>query len=151
TLRPGVDPPVVTVVSSQPSVGEIQRSPVRVLPGGSQPSTVDFVPLASGDADVTVIQPPGFVVPTGFAKLSFHVTAPSFTGTNFTMARDTMISLGVQLGSGVQTSDTNLNITLTSGDPSKLLLSATPDSAPSPSITTVLVAGTYSTNPFFVH
>jgi hypothetical protein len=122
-----------------------------MTPGSSTAQSVDFVPLAPGDTEVSVVQPPGFVAPVGLNKVSFHVTAPSFNSTNFVLAKDTMTSLPVQLGGGVQASSTNVNVTVTSGDPSKVLLSTAPDGAPAASITMVLVAGTYQTNPFFVH
>jgi len=91
TFRPGVDPPLVTVASSHPDVGQIQRSPLR-LSTGYNTQTVDFIPTAPGDTDVSVIQPPGYVAPTDQSKISFHVTLPSFGAGTYLLAKDTMMS-----------------------------------------------------------
>jgi hypothetical protein len=151
-MRPGVDPPTVTVVSSNPSVGRIERSPATFsFSGSGSTTTVDFVPLAPGDSDVTPVQPPGYMAASDATKISFHVTQPTFSGNSLLMARDTMASAAVSLGSNVQPPTSNLTVTVTSPDPSRLLLSTSPDAAPSASIARVLVAGKYQTEAFYLH
>jgi hypothetical protein len=151
--RPGIDAPLVTVSSSNPAVGQIDRSPVRAtVNNNSNPPSVDFVPVAPGDTDVSVVQPPGYVAPINAAtKIAFHVTLPAFSDVNAALARDTMSAIALQLPGNVPPPAANVNVTITSSDPSKVLVSSAIDSAPGASINRVLIAGRNAIDPIYIH
>jgi hypothetical protein len=149
-LRPGVNPPQVEVRSSNTKTGVIVNSPVVVTPG-SDSVRVQFQPVAAGTAEVSVVQPQGFVAPAGCSSVKFSVTPPGFIGRNILIGRDTFVQMTVGIPDFEITPDTNVTVTLTSPDPSRVLLSRDADSAASASITRTLVAGQRTTDSFYVH
>ncbi len=147
-LLPGLGPVSVTVTSSNPSAGTIDRTPVSYSTG---PQSVNFVPAAVGDTDVTVVQPAGFsTFPTLVSKQSFHVMAPSLTANDWLMGKDTIVLTSVGLLSTVQQQAKNVAVTLTSSDPSSVLLSLDSSTPATATVTGILVAGTRSLQ-LYVH
>ena len=152
TFRPGVASPPVTVTSSDTTVGKILRSPaVLVLGSNSNQVTVDFSPVGLGTATVSVVQPPGFFAPAGLASIPFQVTQPGFAAFSTLMGRDTIVTMSPQLLGTVSPPTSNVTMTISSGDPSRVLLSAAPDNNTVASLTKVLVAGQRAVNSFYVH
>jgi hypothetical protein len=142
TLRPGIDPSIA-VTSANPSVGTIQSSPIRA------PGTVSFQPVGLGDTEVRAIPPPGFTAAAG-GRVVFHVEPPGWDiGQPGAIGKDTIQQLPVRLAGNVKPFSTNVPITITSGDPSRLLLSRDAATPGSPSITMTLIAGQTSAGAFY--
>ncbi len=154
-LNPGVDT-VAVVQSSDPSVGVIEGSPVRLPSTANNQSSVDFRPVGLGDTQVSAIPLPGFSIVTKGqqgqnGRLTFHVTAPAFDlGTQAPLGKDLARQIGIGLAANVKSQTVNVPITITSGDPSKLLLSRDAATAGSASITLTLIAGQRSPANFYI-
>ena len=146
-FRPGVAAPQVQVISSQTGVGQIIGSPVLVTDGYGQ-NTVDFQPIGAGQTDVSVVPPPGFAPSS---KLTFFVSAPTFITSNYLMGKDTAVTPGIGIPQNVKPPATNVTVTLTSGDPSRVLLSRDANSTPGPSITSTLIAGQTNVAGIMIH
>src|ERR1019366_10686477 len=110
-----------------------------------------FPTRRSSDLTITVSEPAGFITPAGGA----NVLAVTITNLGMSCA-----GVGVTVGqnlenfttcslSGAAQSDTT--VTLTSNDPTKLLLSTDPTVAGSVVITRTIRAGGSSTAPFYVY
>jgi hypothetical protein len=151
--RPGIGPLHVEVRSSNVSAGTIVGSPavfpVPSLGNGQQPS-VNFQPVAAGTTDVSVIQPLGFVTPVDLTKVTFNVTQPGFSATDLTFGKDTFGQTFINLPNNVATPSTNLMATITSTDPTRVMLSPDQDTSPGPSVTRILAAGQRSFS-FYIH
>jgi hypothetical protein len=149
SLRPGAGPFTVGVTSSNPAVARIDGSPASY--SASAQTGVDLVPVAAGDMVASVEQPPGFTAVPGLSAIKFSVAAPAFAAATYVAAKDTFGQISLGLLSQASAMDTNLTVTLTSSDPALLLLSGDASSAPTASITQVLVAGRKAIGPFYVH
>jgi len=151
TLRAGVGPLQVSVVSSNTAVATIAGSPLTLnVTQYGQQATVTFTPAGIVTTNVTVSQPAGFKAVPGYSTLVFNVTAPTLTTSNYILAKDTFLSTGVSLGSNVTPPTANVAVTLTSSDPSRVLLSPDAVTPPAASITATLIAGHNLCN-FYVH
>jgi hypothetical protein len=145
-LRAGLPAEQVSVTSSNTAVATISGSPFSL--GGQ--SSVNFTPAGIGQTTISVVQPAGFVPVPGFSSLTLNVTAPNLTANNYVMAKDSFINTQVSLGSSVNAPAANVPVTLTSADPTRILLSPDATTAPTPSITATLIARqTYAS--FYVH
>jgi hypothetical protein len=152
TLRPGISPVQVEFRSSDPSIGAISGSPVALADKMyAQQSGVVFKPVAVGRTEVSVVQPPGFIPVPGYSTATFVVTGPTFTDTALTLARDTFEPVQIGLTGNVKAPTANVTVTLTSSDPSRILLSPDASTPPSGSITQLLIAGRNYFGPFYVH
>src|SRR5581483_1755751 len=152
SLRPGLGPVQVDVTSSNGSVGTISNHPVtlRATASATQPS-ITFTPTAIGQTDIAVIQPAGFVPIPGLSTVTVNVPAPGFAAGSILLGKDLVGQAGVSLASNVVSPLINFPITLTSSDPSRVLLGADAASAPAATLSSVLVAGHSSTGSFYVH
>ena len=149
TLRAGLSPLPVEIASSDPTVASISSSPLSVVELYQQ-AGVSLTPLKPGTTQVSVTQPPGLVaVPT--SSLTFRVTAPVLAGSKFYLARDTVAPVSAGLGNNVKGPAAPVTVTLTSSDPSALLLSPDLNTAPSASITRTLAANRTALDLFYVH
>ena len=81
---------------------------------------------------MSVIQPPGFTAISSTTKASFRVSAPGFIGSNYLLGKDTIAQATVSLPPNVTLPALNVDVTLTSSDPSNVLLSTDLDAAPAP-------------------
>jgi hypothetical protein len=134
----------VNVTSANTMVGTISTSPVTIA-GGSVGATTQFIRGNSGSSDLTVSTPAGFNTPTIlYTKVTANVATQSFS-----LACD-----GVAIGQNLEASCTvgispaapagGVLVTLTSNNPSLVLLSATSTAAGSPSIMITIPAGSTS-------
>lgn len=149
-LRGGVPDIVFDIQSSDSRVGVIQKGPGRILANSGQ-TAVEFKPLATGDTDVTLVQPAGFTSPVDRSKFSFTVTPPGWLVPKLAFGKDTFGPAALQMPNNVQTSAVNVPVTLTSTDPSRLLLGRDAETAPSASVIRTLVAGQRTPASFFIH
>ena len=147
TLLPGINP-AVTVQSSNPQVGTIQGSPVTL--SGSTTS-VTFQPVSPGDTTVSVAQLPGFTTPATGASLLFHVSQPGWQTLSLgTVGKDTLLQVTAPLASNVKPPGAAVSVTITSSDPTRLLLSPNTTVVPTSSIQLPLPANFIATPPFYV-
>ena len=111
----------VELSNSNPAIGHLEESPVEI-PAGEASVTTLFHPGAEGDVTFTVKVPPGFSVPAEFATITASVKKPGIV-----VVDDQYIGENLQIAAALALGEYapvgGLTITLTSSDPSKLLLS----------------------------
>lgn len=122
----------VEVTNSNASAGRLVESTV-VIPAGTNSATTRFQPAGEGDVALAIKEPPGFSVPAEFATITALVRKPGivvsddlFIGQN--------LEVGGALGLGEKAPLNGLVVTLTSADPSQLLLSTSQTEGGSKSI-----------------
>jgi hypothetical protein len=112
----------VEVTNSNPLVGRLADSPA-VIPAGANSATTQFQPSGEGDVTFAVKAPPGFSVPAEFATVTASVRKPGIVVTD-----DLFIGQNLEVGGALALGElapiNGLTVTLTSSDPSQLLLSA---------------------------
>jgi hypothetical protein len=156
TFLPGIDPSIV-VQSTNPAVGTIQGSPVRVEIGGYPRPFVEFLPVGLGDTVVTVVPPPGFTIPVNrtisqYGRIEFHVTLPEWNVPDMLpLGKDTLREMYLSLSENVRNLGTDMPITIQSSDPSRLLISSNSAAPGEPSISIVLQAGYRGFGPIYLH
>ena len=149
-LRGGltVSVPVTVVDVTGTNVGSITVSPV-VFNGGDNFKDTAFDPLSAGTAQISVGVPAGFSTPLASQRqITATVTAPALTIGNQTIGKDLQVQPSLSLGAPAPAG--GLMVTLTSSDPSKVLLSTSATAAGSASITVTIPAGQSSNNTFFI-
>lgn len=118
-LRAGLSGVQVNVTSSDTRVGNITTSPV-VFNGGDQYKATGFHPVGAGTAVITVDVPAGFSTPAGQRQVLATVASPGLTmysgPVGFNLQTQATINLTAPAPAG-------LRLTITSTDPSKLLVS----------------------------
>jgi plastocyanin len=126
--------PAVNVSIDNPStsVGTITVNPLTFNPGDAMKTTA-FHPLAAGSMNLTVTPPSGFTAPSQQQVLPTTVVTPSINIGNITVGKDMQLQDGAWLQTGAPTG--GVDITFTSSDPGKVLLSTSPTTAGSASIT----------------
>ena len=150
-LAGGLSSASVTVTSATPSVGSITMSPV-VITAGTDTATTQFQPLASGSTVIslgTPASPAGFSTPadayrTVTANVPQQVTqvnAPAFIGQNLQTTGTAYLS---------PTPVSSTDVTITSLDPSQLLVSASPTVAGAASTIITLPAGSSGTVTYYL-
>jgi hypothetical protein len=114
-------PVKVELTSSDSAVGSLD-SPKLTIPGGVGGATTQFRPLAVGETILAAIVPAGFSTPAKNASVTADVTLPGLGITDHVAIGENLqigaaVSLGAVAGKG------GLQVTLTSEDPEKLLVS----------------------------
>ncbi|HMK29723.1 MAG TPA: choice-of-anchor D domain-containing protein, partial [Terriglobales bacterium] len=137
----------VAITSGTPATGTIAGSPA-VVAGGTTTSTnaVTFNPVAAGTSLLSATAPAGFSTPATGASLTATVTAPAISVNPVTVGSNLQlqgtVSLQVAPPSGTQ-------VTITSSDPTKVLLSADLTGA-TPGTATITYTATTQNSKFFV-
>ena len=119
----GNGPLEVRILSSNGSVGRVVDSPVSRNTGTSY-SPSRFQPAGEGETTLTIAQPSGFHTPDRFVAVTASVRKPGLAISGELYIGHNLEVSGV-LALGEAASDDGLDVTLTSDDPSRLLLSAT--------------------------
>jgi hypothetical protein len=147
-VRPGVTVTVaVTAVDSTGTgVGTIVGSPVEFT-GNEGLQAVSFDPAALGSSIITIVPPAGFSTPANFRVFTATVNAPPMFVGNALLGKDLQTAMTGSLG---ETSPTDVTVTITSTDPSKVLLSALPTTAGSSSIVIISPGPTNVIPAFYV-
>jgi len=137
----------VGVVSGTTSTGDVcvtlnpcVNGPLPFQAGDSSNSGLLFLPKQSGTTVLSVTQPVGFSTPSSGGQITATVTQPSVT----LRMTQTVIGKNLQvLGSGAldAPAPTDMQLTITSSDPSKVLLSTSPTAAGSASISVTVSQG----------
>jgi hypothetical protein len=124
TLRPGLDSVPVTIATSNPAVAAVPTSPILNSLTGSSPVTLK--PLAPGQTDLTVVPPPGYLAAPPGSGRTMHVTVngPAFTIADLALGRDLQLPVQMTVANGNGAIPADVDVTLTSGDATRLVLSA---------------------------
>jgi len=148
TIRGGFGTQTIKLANSDKSVGTISTSSVS-LGAGIPSATFTFHPLATGTTNITATQPSGFTTPANFQALAVNVG-------NATIAMNPLT-----VGANLQAVDTiflsdpapspgGVDVTITSSDPSKVVLSSDPTQAGAASTTVHVNGGTKGLPNFYV-
>lgn len=155
TLAPGPSQQVrgglvvpVPVTTSNGAVGGISPNPT-VFMGGEIARSADFTPIAVGTCSVDIGTPAGFDTPSSATSIGASVYAQAITLNGHAIGDDLMVSTGGLVEP--QAPAGNLPVTLTSGDPSRLLLSTTPTALGAAAIVVTVSAGSQVLPTFWVH
>src|ERR1017187_2457878 len=138
----GVQPVKVNVTSSNPAVGTVFPATVTVTGGSVSGETAFLRGGGGGSAVLAVSAPAGFSTPAQDTTVTATVLARSF----FSSCNDVTIGQNLQASCtvSVDQSSADTAVTLTSGDPSQLLLAEANNVAGSGSITVTIPAGSAS-------
>lgn len=132
----------VEVTNSNPVVGTIAASPLT-LAGGVATAITEFQPLAPGETTLAVHVPPGFSTPVEGAALTAAVIIPGIAVTN-ELAIGKNLQVGGVVGLGDPAPEGGAAITLTSDDPTRLLLSPSETDVGSKSLVITIPAGGFN-------
>jgi hypothetical protein len=128
----------VSVTSSEARVGSITEAVVTIS-GGYSTAFTEFKPAAVGSTTLAVSVPPGFAPPPAPAAVTAVVTQPGLAISDQVMLGHNLEIRGVlSLG---EVAEDGLTVTLSSSDPSKLLLSASPTDVGSGTLDVQIPAG----------
>ena len=129
----------VNITSSSPGIGTVIPSSVSIAAGSSTGIT-QFQPASAGSTNLSVNTPTGFSPPAQYTSVTATVTTPGMSLTSGDTIGQNLQDQGL-VGLG-QEPFSNIRVTLTSNNPSLLLLSATANGTGSASITVTVPAGT---------
>lgn len=114
----------VVIRNSNPEVGKLAESKLT-LAGGSSFVLTRFQPAEVGNAILSPVQPEGFATPAQYATVTAEVALPGLAiGGEVYLGKDLQNNATLALGEPAPPG--GLSVTLTSSDPSKLVLSADP-------------------------
>ena len=114
------------LVSSNPQAGVFSPSMTVAIPAGESSIGIDFKPTGVGNATLSLKNPTGFRTPSEFATVNAKVALPGIgvAGEIF-VGKDLQVPGLILLGQPAP--DSGVDITLTSSDPKRLVLSESED------------------------
>jgi hypothetical protein len=122
----------VELTTSNPPAGRLADSPL-VIPAGANSALTQFIPGTEGDVTFAIKEPPGFDVPAEFATVTAAVRKPGIV-----LSEDLFIGQNLEVGGtlalGEYSPAAGLTVTLTSADPTQLLLSVSKEEPGSKSV-----------------
>ncbi|MBI1789997.1 MAG: hypothetical protein HYR60_20900 [Acidobacteria bacterium] len=145
-LRAGVAPVQITLASSNPSVGVTVPSSVVLNPGQRSVSAT-FRGLTPGVTELSFPVPAGFSMPAGARPVKVTVNAPALILRDVTVGKDLQTAIPVETNAPAPAG--GLALTVTSSDPSKLVLSAAADRRGSAQATVTVEAKSRTIPPIF--
>ncbi len=148
TVRGGMGSQTVKLSNSSNTVGTISTSSVS-LGAGVPSGTLTFDPLATGTTDISVTEPSGFSTPSNFQALHVTVGNATITMKPLTVGGNLQAADTILLSDPAPTPD-GVDVTITSSDPSKVVLSSDPTQAGSASATVHVNGGTVGLPSFYV-
>jgi hypothetical protein len=129
----------VNLTTSDARIGSIAQTPVT-LAGGATSSGTTFKPAGAGKTVITASAPSGFTISTKLGSLTAIVEVPGIgIMGEINIGKDLQVRGHVLLGEAAPPN--GLDVTLSSSDPSKILLSQGEDQAGSGRITVRVPAG----------
>ncbi len=140
----------ITVNSATTGVGTILNNPGVVQPGNVSNGTSSLValhPVAAGTSVLSISQPAGHTAPAVGAQLTATVTVPSIALNPVTVGYNLQ---SAAIGRLNRAASGTLSVTVSSSDPSKVLLSSDSTMVGSPSLTLSVPAGSTSLPAFYV-
>lgn len=147
-LRAGASVVEAEVVSSNEQVARPLSSRVSIRPGETATATFKIRAVAPGDAVIRVLPPAQFATGEAVRAIPVKVAQPSFAFEAMKIGRDLVVSREMRIESGVSLPSTVI-VTLTSSDPSKVLLAQRSDQ-PGQSKLSLPYSGNSSTT-FYMH
>lgn len=138
----------VEVTNSDKTIAAIEPSRLTIQSGTAHAS-LEFQPLSAGETVLSVTTPHGFSSPTQFATMAVTVIKPGMGLTDeISIGRDLQAHGTLTLGevAGAQ----GVTVTLTSSDPTKLLLSTSPTEPGLKQITIPVPPGGFNGS-FYLH
>ena len=136
TLRPGVDPVVVAVSSSDRAVVVPVPDRINVTQSASYGAIVSLQPQDVGTAVLRLAPPPAFHTSARYEELPVKVTRPTFTAQQPLRAvRGLLTRADLQFSASGLNLPSSILATTTSNDPSRLLVAASPGDTPQAKIT----------------
>jgi hypothetical protein len=132
----------VKLTSSNPSVGTV-ASPVTIE-AASDTATTDFKPAGGGETTVALALPPGFSAVAGMTSVLAAVKTPGIAIADDTLIVGENLQAAATVSLGEPAPAGGVAVTLTSSDPSRLLLSAEAKQVGSKSVTIHIPAGSIS-------
>ena len=137
-LRAGVGSVSVKIDNPNTSAGTVVTNPLSF--GATDASKESsFHPLAPGNMNLTITPPSGFTAPSLHGVIPTTVTAPAINIGNISVGKDMQLQDGVWLEVGAPTG--GADITITSSDPNKVLLSTSSTTAGTGTLTLHFGAG----------
>jgi hypothetical protein len=142
----------VSVTSTNTNVGTITGSPASIPVGTYYTQAISFVPATAGTTNLNLATPAGYFTPANQAvQLVTTVAAPAINiqvnGNSFIVGNNLLSNGNLSLGGAPPSNET---LTLTSSDPTHFLLSTSPNTLGSTSITLQLTAGSFNAPAFYV-
>ena len=139
----------LAVISGTPNVGSITISPL-MFDSSSYSQSSAFHPMAAGTSTLSVVTPAGFTTPGNLTSTVATVNAPaiSFTSTTYTVGNNLEAPAQLVLGAGAPMTPAVI-ITVTSNNPN-VLLSASPTSAGSSSISLMIAPNQTASPQFYI-
>ena len=127
------------VVSSNPNVGGVTPASVTIE-AGSASAAVEFRPVGAGETTISVAGPQNFSSPAQFGRTTVMVMIPGIAVTDdVSIGQDLEMQATVSLGEHAPPD--GVVVTVTSGDPKRLLLSKSADSVGGECVTVAIPAG----------
>jgi hypothetical protein len=147
---PGAIP--VAVTSSNTSVGTVTGSPATITPGNYFTQAITFQPVAVGTTNLNLATPTGYFTPSNApVQLVTTVTPPAinfnFVGASGVIGNNLVAGGSIGLAAAPPSNGT---VTITSSDATHFLLSTSPTTVGTASITLQLTAGSTSVPTFYV-
>jgi hypothetical protein len=129
----------VEVASSDPAIARV-GPPAVTIEGGSAMAPVEFHPVSAGETILRLSVPAGFTRPAEFASFTATVRVPGMAVTDgVAVGKNLQVPAHISLGEPAPSGSGE--ITLTSGDATKLLISASPTVKGSGTLKLVIPAG----------
>jgi hypothetical protein len=142
----GGSPVNFTISSSNPAVGGVPAEGLELRPGTSTITTL-FKPAALGETTLALNTPANFSVPAKLASVIATVALPTFAIPNGIMiGKD--LQAGAAVGLGQAAPPEGVELTLTSGDPSKLLIASSASEKGSGSLVMKVPGGSFGASVF---
>jgi len=135
----------VSVALSDASIGAVD--PVHFAGGDASHATA-FHPIAGGSTTITVREPAGFTTPASGAQITATVNAPHVTLGDATVGQNLEFPESASLGAVAPAG--GVVVTISSADPSRMLVAASATAAGSASIAVFVPAGNTTIPQFFV-
>ena len=138
----------VPITTSDASVGTIIGT-LNFFNAGDSSETVMFDPIGAGTATINLGTPSGFATPASGQQITATVNAtPAINVANVSVGKDLQVLVGGTLGAPAPAG--NLQVTITSLDPGKVLLSTDATTAGQPTVTVAVGAGSGTIPNFYV-
>jgi hypothetical protein len=151
-LGPQASPVPAAVTSTSTSVGTVIGSPASVPVGSYYTQSISFQPVAAGSTNLNLATPTGYLTPANASvQIAATVTTPTISfgingGSNI-IGNNLLSNGSVGLQAAPPSAET---MTVTSSDPTHVLLTNDPTKVGSASITLQLTGGTTSVPAFYL-
>lgn len=130
------------LATSDPAVGRVEP-PTVTIDGGMALATAEFNPSSVGTTEISVPVPPGFSKSLEYGKVDASVNPPGIALTQDLTIGENLQVIGM-VGLGEAAPPGGVTVTLTSNDPSRLLLSSSPTDAGSGTLRITIPEGKVS-------